>query len=71
MCCAANGVENAEVTIPLRVAGLNVPGDLTAKYPHLWGCTHLELDEQYWGRVSRRSKKVVCVGGRSGGVHVC
>lgn len=44
---AAQGVENAELTIPLRIAGLNVPSDLTAKYPHLYGCTHLELDEQY------------------------
>jgi len=35
----------------LRIAGLNVPADLTAKYPHLYGSTHLELDEQHIKRV--------------------
>lgn len=48
---AANGIENAELTIPLSIAGLNVPSDLTAKYPHLYGCTHLALDEQMMKRV--------------------
>jgi hypothetical protein len=28
-----------------------MPSDLTGKYPHLYGCTHLELDERYMQQV--------------------
>jgi hypothetical protein len=65
---AAHGVENAEVTIPLRIAGLNVPPDLNGKYPHLYGCTHLQLDEKdlrqvgTWRGQERRGQ-----GGNGGG----
>jgi hypothetical protein len=45
-------VENAEVTVPLRVAGLNLPAELMGKYPHLFGCTHLEIEQQNLMRVS-------------------
>lgn len=66
--CAAQGVENAEVTIPLRIAGLNVPSDLTVKYPHLYGCTHLELDDKYRQQVTQGQG---ARGGGRGGQRGC
>jgi hypothetical protein len=49
---AGQGVENADEVIPLRIAGLNIPGDVMAKYPHLFGCTHLEIDPQHMHKVT-------------------
>ena len=49
---AAQGIENADEVIPLRIACLNIPPDVMAKYPHLYGSTHLEIEPQHMHRVS-------------------
>jgi hypothetical protein len=59
------------VTIPLRIAGLNVPPDLTAKYPHLYGCTHLELDDKYRQQVSAGRGDRGAGGGVRGLLNAC
>jgi hypothetical protein len=45
------GIEGADEVIPLRIAGLNIPGDVMGKYPHLFGNTHLEIDPQHMHKV--------------------
>lgn len=49
---SGQGIEGAEGVIPLRIAGLNIPSDVMAKYPHLYGNTHLEIEPQYIDKVS-------------------
>ncbi|KIY98743.1 alpha-1,6-glucosidase, pullulanase-type [Monoraphidium neglectum] len=48
----AGGVEGAETTLPLRVAGSNIPAAVAARFPHLHGCTHLEIPEEHLEQVS-------------------
>jgi hypothetical protein len=48
---AGKGIEGADEVIPLRIAGLNIPADVMAKYPHLYGSTHLEIDPQHMHKV--------------------
>ncbi len=38
--------------IPLRIAGLNIPPDVMAKYPHLYGATHLEIETEHMHKVT-------------------
>jgi hypothetical protein len=52
-CAAGKGIEGADEVIPLRIAGLNIPADVMAKYPHLFGSTHLEIDPQHMHKVSQ------------------
>jgi hypothetical protein len=47
----ANGIEGADLTLPLKVVGPNIPSGITSRFPHLQGCTHLGLDEEHWGEV--------------------
>ena len=51
---AGAGIEGADDAIPLRIAGLNIPGDVMGKYPHLYGATHLEIEQQHLGKVRQR-----------------
>lgn len=50
--CAGHGVEGADSTLRLRVAGTNISSDVMARYPHLYGCTMLELPEDALVKVS-------------------
>lgn len=45
------GVEGATLTLPLEVAGGDLPPALRARWPHLGGCTALALAEEHWGKV--------------------
>eukprot|EP00775_Hariotina_reticulata_P002314 gene2314-2622_t len=51
MTVSGQGIEHADERIPLRIAGLNIPGDVMTQYPHLYGCTHLEIEPQYYEKV--------------------
>eukprot|EP00879_Flechtneria_rotunda_P018051 GHRR01018920.1.p2 GENE.GHRR01018920.1~~GHRR01018920.1.p2 ORF type:complete len:123 (+),score=40.96 GHRR01018920.1:773-1141(+) len=47
-----HGIEHADAVIPLKIAGLNIPSDVMAKYPHLYGSTHLEIEPEHMDKVS-------------------
>ncbi|WIA10447.1 hypothetical protein OEZ85_010639 [Tetradesmus obliquus] len=55
------GIEGADEVIPLRIAGLNIPADVMAKYPHLFGSTHLEIDPQHMRKVREYCKGQVAL----------
>uniref|UniRef100_A0A383WMX3 pullulanase n=1 Tax=Tetradesmus obliquus TaxID=3088 RepID=A0A383WMX3_TETOB len=55
------GIEGADEVIPLRIAGLNIPADVMAKYPHLFGSTHLEIDPQNMHKVREYCKGQVAL----------
>eukprot|EP00878_Enallax_costatus_P010482 GHUV01010944.1.p1 GENE.GHUV01010944.1~~GHUV01010944.1.p1 ORF type:complete len:704 (+),score=164.13 GHUV01010944.1:956-3067(+) len=67
------GVEGAEDWVPLRIAGLNIPADVMAKYPHLYGSTHLEIEPQYLDKVREwcRGQVAVSVESHTGRVLDC
>lgn len=47
----AQGVEGGDEVVPLRISGINVPQDVMARHPHLYGSTHLELEPEHMHRV--------------------
>jgi len=48
---AAAGVQGAALTLPLTVAGPNIPTSVHARFPHLYGCTHLAIPAELLERV--------------------
>lgn len=46
ICCAGRGVEGAELSFPLQVKAANIPADVMGRYPHLYGCTLLEVPQE-------------------------
>ncbi|KAI8468427.1 MAG: glycoside hydrolase superfamily [Monoraphidium minutum] len=57
----ADGVAGAAATLPLRVAGAAVPPAVTARFPHLSGCTHLEVPEEHRARIPELLRGQVAV----------
>lgn len=49
--CLGHGVVCADLKIPLTVASTKIPADVIAKYPHLYGCTHLQIPDEYLNQV--------------------
>ncbi|KAF8068441.1 PU1 [Scenedesmus sp. PABB004] len=73
MTVSGQGVEGADAVIPLRIAGLNIPGDVLARYPHLYGATHLEIEQQHLPKVREfaRGQVAVSVASHTGRVLEC
>eukprot|EP00879_Flechtneria_rotunda_P011613 GHRR01012130.1.p1 GENE.GHRR01012130.1~~GHRR01012130.1.p1 ORF type:complete len:951 (+),score=302.30 GHRR01012130.1:707-3559(+) len=68
-----HGIEHADAVIPLKIAGLNIPSDVMAKYPHLYGSTHLEIEPEHMDKVHEfcKGQLAVSVESHSGRVLDC
>lgn len=59
-CPAGQGIEDADEVVPLRIAGLNIPPEVMAKYPHLYGSTHLEIEPEHMHKVGHMQCRPTC-----------